>query len=144
MMNNITGKAWGLVVFVLALSIPSISYASDAESIRKLSLVKTYVESLGAECRGRASGKYLNRGQYYIVQTSLYKHNRYFIVGAGDSTVRDLDILLLDENENEIDRDAGRDPSAIVEVNPRWSGTFYIAVLMYSGHGYSNVMICYE
>jgi hypothetical protein len=148
MMNNRTGKTGVLMVFALALlatlAIPSISYASDAESIRKLRQVKRYVESLGVDCRGSASGNYLKRGDYYVVKTTLYRWNHYMIIGAGDSNVRDLDILLLDENYNEIDRDTGTDSTPIVKVQPRWSGTFYIAGLMYSGHGYSNIMICYK
>jgi len=148
MMNKRTGKTWVLLVLVSAfmaiLAIPSISYASDAQSMRKLRQVKRYVENRGAGCRNRAHGEYLSRGNHYIVRTTMYSSNRYLIIGAGDSGVRDLDIIMLDENYNEIDRDRKRDATPIVEVSPRWSGTFYIGVLMYSGSGYSNIMVCYK
>jgi len=138
---------WVFVVFVAfftTLTIPSISYASDAQSIRKLRVVKRYVESLGAGCRDRAHGEYLRQGKYYLLKTTLYRGNQYFIIGAGDSSVHDLDIIMLDENSNEIDRDRKSNATPIVEVSPRWSGTYYIGVLMYSGSGYSNVMVCYK
>jgi len=149
MMNN-KSKVWILVVFVATffmaatLTIPSIGYASDAQSMRKLRTVKRYVERRGVDCRNRASGDYLSQGDNYVVRTTLYRQNEYVIIGAGDSSVRDLDILILDENFNEIDRDTKRDSTPIVEVSPRWSGTFYIGVLMYRGSGYSNIMICYK
>ncbi len=142
------GKTSVLVILVsafMALVIPSISYASDAQSMRKLRQVKRYIENRGAGgCRDNASGKYLSQGDYYIVRTTLYSGNSYFIIGAGDSSVRDLDIIMLDENYNEIDRDQKSDATPIVAVSPRWSGTYYIGVLMYSGSGYSNVLVCYK
>jgi len=148
-MNKITGKTWGLLVLVLALmaivAIPSISYASDAQSMRKLYKLKRALERQGvAYCRNKASGRYLRQGKYYIVRTTMYRGNKYYIIGAGDSSVRDLDILMLDENYNEIDRDRRSSAEAVVAVSPRWPGTYYIAVLMYRGSGYSNVMVCYK
>ncbi len=150
MMNNRTGKVWILVVFVVTffmaatLMTPSIGYASDAQSMQKLRTVKRYVERRGVDCRNRASGDYLTQGNHYVVPTTLYRRLEYVIIGAGDSSVRDLDILILDENYNEIDRDTMRDSAPIVEVTPRWSGTFYIGVLMSRGSGYSNIMICHK
>ena len=147
-MNNRTGKTGGVVVLALlaTLTIPSIGYASDAESMRKLAVVKLLVESGGMNCRDRAveGAKYLREGKRYVLETTLYRGNEYKIIGAGDSDVRDLDIILFDEDLDEIDRDTGTDSIPIVEVSPSWSGTFYIAVVMYSGYGYSNVMICYK
>ena len=74
----------------------------------------------------------------------MYEGNTYYVFAAGDYSVDDLDIILYDENWNEIDKDTQTDALPIVEVSPRWSGTFYVRVKMYSGYGYSNFAVCYR
>ena len=128
----------------LFIGLSPLANASDAESMAKLQLTKLLVESQGANCRGRASGRYLSRGDHYIVPATLYRGNKYFIIGAGDSGVRDLDIILLDDYGNEYDRDTATDAAPIVEARIGTTGTYYIGVKMHRGSGYSNVMICYE
>lgn len=146
-MNN-KKKSWlvlsTLAILGLLICLSPAVNASNAESIAKLRLGKDYVESQGANCRGKASGKYLSQGDHYIVSTTLYRGNKYFIVGAGDSGVDDLDIILLDRYGNEYDRDAAHDAAPIVKANVSTTGTYHIGVKMHQGSGYSNVMVCYE
>ncbi|MBF0550281.1 MAG: hypothetical protein HQK60_07080 [Deltaproteobacteria bacterium] len=130
--------SWCLIV----ISSPTI--ASDAESLNRLQIMVFAVQLKGCDCRDYASGKYLSEGDYFTIRTTLSRGNQYVIMGAGDSTVRDLDIILYDENGNEIDRDTQTDATPMVAVSPRWTGTFYIKVKMYRGFGYSNVAICYQ
>jgi len=146
MKNNISKfGAWVVILTCLTiLTTPIASYASDAESMRKLRLIVRYLKSEDAGCRDKANGEYLSSGNSYRVKTKLYKGSTYIIAGAGDSTVRDLDIIIYDQNFNKITKDTKTDSTPMVSFSPRWSGTFYIKVKMYSGYGYSNVVICYK
>lgn len=116
----------------------------DSVSMRKLSAMVVLLEFKGYEPRDRAQGKYLTEDDYYVIKTTLYRGNSYVIVGAGDNYTRDLDIYLYDENENFIDKDVQEDALPVVNVTPKWTGTFYIKVKMHRGSGYSNVAICYK
>ncbi len=148
MKNNI-GKFGAWVVILTCLTIlttPIASYASDAESMRKLRLLvrSMKLQIRGIECRNKARGNYLSQGNSYRVTTTLYSNFSYFIAGAGDSSVRDLDIVVYDQNFNKLRKDIKTDSTPIVSFSPRWSGTFYIKVKMYSGYGYSNIVVCYK
>lgn len=139
---NISWKKVGLFSSIL-LMISTLSYANNRESLMKLVLVKAYAENKGANCRNRASGRYLSEGGYYVVPTTLYRGNKYFIVGAGDSTVRDLDILITDAYGNIYDRDTKTDAMPIVDARVYSTKKFYIVVKMHRGHGHSNIAICH-
>jgi len=150
-MKNQTGKISRVLLAVslsslLALVTPQISYASDAQSMDKLRTAIALLKLSGEaeDCRSSANGRYLSKGDSYTITTTLYSGNSYTLVAAGDSSVRDLDIILYDENWNEIDKDTQSDALPIVKVSPRWSGTFYIKVKMYRGYGYSNAATCYK
>jgi hypothetical protein len=131
------------MITLLGLALPTLpTLASDAESILKLNIIAAGLREQDFSCRSRASGERLDEGDTYTIKTTLFSSNSYALIGAGDSTVRDLDIELYDENFNLIDRDTQTDAYPIVKVTPAWSGTFYIRAKMYRGSGYSNVMIC--
>ncbi len=142
MIKKIMGKAWILLAFTLPF--PSMSYASDADSLQKLSRAKRYVERRGVSCRNHADGRYLSQNRYYVLPTTLYSENIYLIIAAGDSSVRDLDLVVLDDNYREVAVDGGANTIPIVKVNPRWTDTFYIAMVMSSGYGYANFLVCFE
>ncbi|MCP4701622.1 MAG: hypothetical protein GY862_32895 [Gammaproteobacteria bacterium] len=139
---GILGIAVGLGI---ALAVPLPSYASNLESVVKLSLLAAKFRNMtGGYCRTSVSGKYLSQGRAYTVKTTLYRGYSYTIFGAGDSSVNDLDIIIYDENWNRIKRDTKSDAIPVVASRPKWTGTFYIRAKMYSGSGYSNVMICHR
>lgn len=123
---------------------PQISFASgcDSRSLQNLQTIKNYAERRGYSCRNQVGGTYLKTGGNYIIRTTLYSGNNYLLVGQGNENVRDLDIILADENGNEIDRDQRSDATPIVKVRPKWSGTYYVIGHMYRGRGCSNIMIC--
>lgn len=129
-----------------ALTMTSSStLASDAQSMDRLRDMANFIQyEYGVDCRDRARGERLSEGQNYTYSTTLYEGNTYYVFAAGDYSVDDLDIILYDENWNEIDKDTQTDALPIVEVSPRWSGTFYVRVKMYSGYGYSNFAVCYR
>lgn len=124
--------------------ISASAYASDAQSMRKLNAMAAVVRlATGAHCRDSANGKYLSEGGSYTIKTTLFRGYSYVILGAGDSSTRDLDIIVYDENFNRVKSDTKADNEPIVEVTPRWTGTFYLRGKMYSGSGYSNIAICH-
>ncbi|MDM7860452.1 hypothetical protein QTP81_07575 [Alteromonas sp. ASW11-36] len=133
-------------LFAAAISMPSASViASDAQSMERLRTLANFIQyEYGVSCRDRARGERLSQGQKYTYSTTLYEGNKYYIFAAGDYSVDDLDIILYDEDWNEIDKDTQTDALPIVEVTPRWTGTFYVRVKMYSGYGYSNFAVCYR
>ena len=144
MKKNMFWKKLSLFSFIiLIMSSLSSAYASNRESMMKLRIVKAYAENRGAECRNKARGRYLKQGRYYTIKTTLYRGNKYYIVGAGDSTVRDLDIVITDRYGNVYDRDRKRDALPIVVARAYSTKTFYVRVKMHRGHGYSNIAICY-
>jgi hypothetical protein len=145
-MNN--KKSWAklsiFAIFAVLMGLSSIANADNAESMTKLSVLKAAVENRGVNCRGRARGSYLNQGGYYVLTTTLYRGNEYFIIAAGDSNVDDLDIVLLDEYGNEYDRDTKMDAVPMVEASIGTTGTYRVAVVMQSGSGHSNIMVCFR
>lgn len=95
-------------------------------------------------CRDRASGQHLSQGESVTYRTTLYANTNYFLYAAGCSGVSDLDIRLYDENWNLISKDTETDAVPMVAVTPKWSGTFYIRMIMYSGNGHANVATCWH
>jgi hypothetical protein len=132
-----------ITIFAM-LMVPLVSNASDQDSIRKLSYVAYKLKSKGYATRSRVSGRYLSKGKSYLVRTTLLGGTNYIIYGAGDGGVKDLDIILYDENGYKIDKDSQMDALPVVRVRPSWTGTFYIKVTMYDGSGYSNIAISYR
>ncbi|SEH04454.1 Uncharacterised protein [Candidatus Venteria ishoeyi] len=78
-----------------------------------------------------------------MINTTLYKGYDYVIIGAGDSSVKDLDLKIYDGNWNLVNQDSKTDNIPIIKASPRWTGRFHIKVKMYNGNGYSNIAICH-
>jgi hypothetical protein len=122
----------------------SVSAKNDDQSLRDLRLYKVVFAARGFSCRDSVEGRFLSQGQTYTVNTKLYAENDYILMAAGNEHVRDIDILLHDENHGEIAKDGKRDSTPMVSVSPKWSGDFHAIVTMYRGRGYSNLMICWK
>lgn len=86
-------------------------------------------------------GQYLGAGQYKTYTSYLYSGNQYAIVGAGDNTVRDLDVQVYDRNWNLVSSDSGTSNVSVAKFYPPHSGTYIIRTKMYSGHGYFFQMV---
>ncbi len=131
-----------VIALLMAASAVTV-VASNSVSRRELSAITRKLLS-GWDIRDRRGGRHLSQGRSYYFSTTLFRGSDYLIVGAGDRSVRDLDIELYDENWNSIDDDNDSDSTPVVQVRPRWTGTFYVVVRMYRGRGYSNVAVCYR
>lgn len=119
-------------------------YASEQDYTSTLREVLLIANKYDALCRSTVSGQHAKTNDYYIFKTTLHRGNRYFIIGLGESSIRDLDIILLDDKRTVVARDVETEAEALISVDPKKTGTFYIATLMYTGKKDSNssVTIC--
>ncbi|MCK5725559.1 MAG: hypothetical protein KAH22_01895 [Thiotrichaceae bacterium] len=142
---NIKNIAVSVLIAPLLMITGDVSSASSKDaSLKKLAALSVFFASKGFSCRNSASGKYLAQGNTYTVYTDLYKENAYILVAAGNEHVKDIDIILHDQNHNVISKDGSTDPIPMVTVSPKWSGSFHAKVKMYRGRGYSNLMVCWK
>lgn len=134
-----------LLACTLALvGAPSLAGASDRESMIELASMVDLLEIRGYACRDIALGDELATNHAYAYDVVLGAGNDYVIVAAGDSTTRDLDLEILDENGSLIDADFEPDATPMVEADPAWTGTFTVRVTMARGHRASNFAVCFR
>jgi hypothetical protein len=141
------GKKITVVSFLftsLAFSSLNVTHAADRQALKKLNNIKTVLLLSGYTCRNAVGGGYLQQGQGYDDYNTLYQGTSYKLIAAGNVHVKDIDIVLHDENHNVIARDNSNDAMPIVDVRPRWTGRFHAKVKMYRGKGYSYLMVCYR
>lgn len=125
------GAVLGFVLTTLA--IPA-AYASQAEAIAIGRQVISEVQRSSAFCaRDTFHTDHIGLGQTISYSTFLYGGGHYILATGGDNNARDLDVALYDENGNLIDKDLRYTQSGLVEVTPRWNGTFYFKVKLVSG-----------
>ncbi len=135
-----------LAVIALVVALPFVvPVRADQEDARAklqraLEKVKEYGYELGDGGRGSSWFVWnMNPGYYNQVDRTFYRHNEYALVAAGDSRVSDVDLKIYDENWNLIDSDTDNSSIAIVTFKPKWTGTFHIRTIYYSGHGVGSV-----
>ncbi len=87
-------------------------------------------ETLGTQQRGS-----LTTGANRNFEIQLEGGRCYAILAVGDSTVRNLDVLLLGPDGRTVDRDTANDARPTVRVCPESSGNFYMQVQMTEGSG---------
>lgn len=75
---------------------------------------------------------FLHKGQDVKFTRDFEGGVKYAVVGGGDNGTKDLDIYILDENGNEVAKDALADNFPIVEFTPPRNGRYTIRVLMYA------------
>lgn len=89
----------------------------------------------GYEGYGESSRGQLSEGERRDFAISLEGGKCYAVLAVGDNGVRDLDLILMDANDRELDRDVETDARPVVRVCPRESGDFKMRVQMYRGAG---------
>ena len=90
----------GFSLTSLVLSGMNVAQAADQQAFEKLEKIKLTMALLGYSCRNGVSGGYLKQGETYTVYNTLVKGNRYKLVAAGNVHVKDIDIVLHDENHS--------------------------------------------
>ena len=125
----------GLLVITGVLYATSYSQAKD-----KAYASAVLLSAAGYNLKGM-KGQYLDSGEYKTYSSYLYSGNDYVIIGAGDNSVRDLDVQVYDRNWNLIISDTDSSDVSTVRFTPPHSGTYIIRTKMYSGHGYFFQMV---
>ena len=95
-------------------------------------LFKKLSRDLNLNVRDTYTRGLLRRGQSTTIRTTLHSGNEYYLVAGGCEDAYDVDIAVFDENGNLIAQDEDEQPVAVVKVNPKWTGTFFVKVTMYN------------
>jgi hypothetical protein len=84
----------------------------------------------GYELTHEPSMDALGDGQSQWITLNLQGGVNYSMIAAGDRNCRDLDLSVYDENGNLIDSDIEVDDIPVLQISPRWTGTFRVKVTM--------------
>ncbi len=128
-------KKFFLSLLILAIAVLTLNATNINEARAKAYIAARIFQNAGYRIGG-LKGEYLSQGGYRTYSRYLYSNIRYLFLGAGDSTVRDLDVQVYDRNWNLITSDNDTANVSAVEFYPPHTGTYYIRTKMYSGHGY--------
>ncbi len=101
----------------------------------RLALLDADMQARGYETYGDVQSGELAQGQNHEFDIELEGGKCYAIVAVGASSVRNLDLALLDGAGREIDRDTADDARPIVRVCAERSGTYRMRVQMTEGAG---------
>jgi hypothetical protein len=123
-----------LILTMLSLSPPRVA-ASEEGAQEAARTLFTLLAQRNWNIRSFYSSGLLARGESVIIRTTLVGGTRYKLVAAGCEDAIDVDLQLYDENYNYIDGDSDSSILAVVDVQPRWTGTFYLKVTMHSCRG---------
>lgn len=125
-------------------TVAAATVAPKQDSLAKLNKARLALALYGYSCRTKVNGRYLQQGESYDAYTTLLKGNDYMLVATGDTNVKDIDVVLHDENHNVLARDSSNDATPMVQVSPKWTGRFHAKIKMHRGNGRSNLMVCYK
>ena len=123
------------------LVITSVVYATSYAQAKDRAYASAVILSAAGYNLKGMKGQYLDSGEYKTYTSYLYSGNEYVVLGAGDNTVRDLDVQIYDNNWNLITSDSDTSNVSTVQFYPPHTGTYIIRTKMYSGHGYFFQMV---
>jgi hypothetical protein len=109
--------------------------ASGAGLEENFRLLDSELRARGYESYGEPSRGHLNQAETRNFGIHLDGGKCYAILAVGDNGVRDLDLLLLDQQGRRLDRDIENDARPVVRVCPKNTGEFQMQVRMYNGSG---------
>lgn len=98
-------------------------------------LLNADMHARGYESYGEQTHGSLEEGGDRNFEIQLEGGRCYAILAVGDTSVRDLDLRLLNQRGEEVDRDTGSDARPTVRVCPENSGNFQMQVQMTRGSG---------
>ncbi len=143
-MRNWSVPKKGIIILFMTVCLfaAGIATGSDEDSMNNLFNRAMEIIKQEWELRNMVKGRYMVEGESYAYQTVLIEGYNYLFTASGDRSVKDLEIILYDEDWNEIGKDTKNTPSK--EFAPKWTGTFYVKMTMAKGYGYSNVATFYK
>ena len=130
------------LIGLLALVVVSIAvYASSYQEAKSRAYASAVLLSAGGYKLKGMKGEYLNQSEFKTYSVYLYSGNQYAILGAGDNSVRDLDVQIYNKDWTLIASDNSNSNVSIVKFYPPRTGRYLIRTQMYSGNGYFFQMV---
>lgn len=122
---------FSLILYVI-LSV-NLAYANELANEVRLQLQLYKLAGLSDGWSETHNEEYgiANHREVNSYNMNLRANTSYKLIAVCDKNCRDLDLVLFDENNREISRDASNDNMPIVEVIPKWTGKFNLKVIMY-------------
>lgn len=121
----------GLAITIPPIGLPTAD-ATNSQARRAAATVYQTLRNRGFQVRDTFQLGLLPRRGRHTVRTTLTRGITYNFVAAGCNDAYDIDLHIYDENWNLVARDQATAASAVVAVNPRWTGTFYVVVEMFN------------
>ena len=109
--------------------------ATGTGLVENFRLLDNDMRARGYEPYGEPTRGNLTQGQTREIPIELETGRCYAILAVGDTSVRDLDVLLLDSGGRQIDRDRAPDARPTVRVCATSTGSFNMQVRMFAGSG---------
>jgi hypothetical protein len=128
--NSFRGIKLFTAAIMIALTPWQFSMASVQGARGIANALFVGLKSRSYDVRDSFSQGLLRYGQSVYIATTLYSGNTYTLCASGCEDAYDVDIAVYDQNANRIGADADANRLAVVNVTPRWSGTYYIKVTM--------------
>ncbi len=131
-MGNSKLARFGIALIGLSMSATSFAVDYTQQVANQLMLIKLAGVAGGwVSTHNDRVSRLRHRGTDSFTLT-LRKGLSYKLVSVCDNDCSDLDLTLYDENYNVISRDNDSSSTPIVEVTPKWTGTFHLQVRMYA------------
>ena len=126
------------IVLLVGLAMVGNAHATKAQPEkarieREALAIAIVASSLGYKIQGGIGSHYLKLGEIGGAGYLLHKGRDYKIIVGGCTDVYDLDLVVIDENGNVVGKDVTYDKHAAVDVSPRRTGEFMIAIKMTAG-----------
>jgi hypothetical protein len=116
---------------LIGTAVPRAS-ATEHDAIENAARIAAVLVASGDwDLQGFGTG-FLREGTSTIRKTTLHGGVTYKIIAAGCDDATDVDVKVYDANWNLVDEDNDSSQIAVADVAPRWTGTFYVKVIMHS------------
>lgn len=124
--------ASGIIALILLATSPASAQIPVDKYVRQVQeLIKNLEPNLTKDGYKKTHDPYyakINQKEKNEFFLTLEKDIEYAIVSVCDNDCSNVDIVLFDENNNEIDMDTKSDENPVVQVTPRWTGEFRLAI----------------
>ena len=109
----------------LATGVTSFADEGFAEDLLRQKIWDGYSEGYAVRT---ATSAELAQDEYRIFLVTLYSGNEYKIVGVGDDSVTNLDLVLHDADGNTVEYDRTVDSQPVIDFSPPQTATYFVVV----------------
>jgi len=126
--------AMALLALLCLSTLPSTAAADPVDAQACAAIMAVGGATLGYRLRASDTDRLLE-GQTMTYEFVLVGGVSYVFMACGDDATRDLDIYVYDEDGYLVSQDRERDATPVVEITPRWTGSYRVRVAMYDAVG---------